>query len=279
MDKAFNFFENRCQLIFHLVIVTHINCDRIGGIVAFLEDCEKNCRVGLKEIWHNVLFQIGGKKFLECSERDVEQDEEMDNNNEKIVFGYERFYEIIIAQSVLGATENETIQRIYKIQEKQQMTIGMLELIQILFMLQFQQEILEYFIPEEWDIGWIESYGESLYWKMNHEVTSETKKFVKFVKYFSKNNKEEKVRTISLVILGVSTKVDFDLNAEYLYTFLIKQLPLWRNYYLSYFLLGNFEKEKIICDICIRSQKLANYEATERGSVVGDYTFLVMLSK
>ena len=40
---------------------------------------------------------------------------EADNDNERIVFGYERFYEIIIAQSVLGATENETIQRIYKI--------------------------------------------------------------------------------------------------------------------------------------------------------------------
>ena len=45
---------------------------------------------------------------------------EADNDNERIVFGYERFYEIIIEQSVLGATENEIIQRIYKIQEKQQ---------------------------------------------------------------------------------------------------------------------------------------------------------------
>lgn len=188
---------------------------------------------------------------------------EADNDNERIVFGYERFYEIIIAQSVLGATENETIQRIYKIQEKQQMTIGTLELIQILFMRQFQHEILEYIIPEEWDIRWIESFGQSLYWRTNQEVTSETKKFVK---YFLKNNKEEKVRTILLAILGVSTKVDFDLNAEYLHTFLIKQPPLWRDYYLSFFLLGNFEKEKIIYDICIRSQKLANYEVTEKGA-------------
>ena len=113
---------------------------------------------------------------------------EADNDNERIVFGYERFYEIIIAQSVLGATENETIQRIYKIQEKQQMTIGTLELIQILFMRQFQHEILEYIIPAEWDIRWIESFGQSLYWRTNQEVTSETKKFVK---YFLKNNKEE----------------------------------------------------------------------------------------
>ena len=61
--KPLTFFENRYELIFDLVIVTHIDCDHIGGIVAFLEDCEKNCRVGLKEIWHNGLFQIGGKKF------------------------------------------------------------------------------------------------------------------------------------------------------------------------------------------------------------------------
>lgn len=30
-------------------------------------------------IWHNGLFQIGGKKFLEYSERDVERDEEILN--------------------------------------------------------------------------------------------------------------------------------------------------------------------------------------------------------
>ena len=77
--KPLTFFGNRYELIFDLVIVTHIDCDHIGGIVAFLEDCEKNCRVGLKEIWHNGLFQIGGKKFLEYSERDVERDEEILN--------------------------------------------------------------------------------------------------------------------------------------------------------------------------------------------------------
>ncbi len=73
---------------------------------------------------------------------------ESDNDDEKIVFGYERFYEIIMAQSVLADTVDETIQRISKVQEKQSMTIVTLELIQILFILQFQQEILEYFAPE-----------------------------------------------------------------------------------------------------------------------------------
>ncbi len=73
--KPLILYENMNELIFDLVIVTHIDCDHIGGIVAFLEDCEKNCRVGLKEIWHNGLFQIEGKKFLEYSEQDVEQDE------------------------------------------------------------------------------------------------------------------------------------------------------------------------------------------------------------
>lgn len=39
------------------------------------------------------------------------------------------------------------------------------------------------------------------------------------------------------------------------------------------FLLGNFEKEKIIYDICIRSQKLANYEVTEKGLSYGRLHF------
>ena len=39
--KPLIFYENMNELIFDLVIVTHIDCDHIGGIVAFLEDCEK----------------------------------------------------------------------------------------------------------------------------------------------------------------------------------------------------------------------------------------------
>lgn len=200
---------------------------------------------------------------------------ESDNDDEKIVFGYERFYEIIMAQSVLADTVDETIQRISKVQEKQAMTIGTLELIQILFMRQFQQEILEYFAPEEWDNRWIESFGQSLYWRTNAEVTYETKSLVEI---FLKNNQEEKVRTILLAVLGSSTKVDFDLNAEYLHTFLMQKPPLWRDYYLSYFLLGNFENEKIVYDICVRSQKLANHEVTKDGAVLWGITLAWLCS-
>lgn len=200
---------------------------------------------------------------------------ESDNDDEKIVFGYERFYEIIMAQSVLADTVDETIQRISKVQEKQSMTIGTLELIQILFIRQFQQEILEYFAPEEWDDRWIESFGQSLYWRTNAEVTYVTKRLVEI---FLKNNQEEKVRIILLAVLGCSTKVDFDLNAEYLHTFLMKKSPLWRDYYLSYFLLGNFENEKIVYDICIRSQKLVNHEVTKDGAVLWGITLAWLCS-
>ncbi len=190
---------------------------------------------------------------------------ESDNDDERIVFGYERFYEIIMAQSVLADTVDETIQRISKVQEKELMTLGTLELIQILFMRQFQQEMLEYFAPEEWNNRWVESFGQSLYWRTNAEVTYVTKRLVEI---FLKNNQEEKVRIILLAVLGCSTKVDFDLNAEYLHTFLMQKSPLWRDYYLSYFLLGNFENEKIVYDICVRSQKLANHEVTKNGAVL-----------
>lgn len=200
---------------------------------------------------------------------------ESDNDDEKIVFGYERFYEIIMAQSVLADTVDETIQRISKVQEKESMTIGTLEVIQILFMRQFHQEILEYFAPEEWDNRWIESFGQSLYWRTNAEVTYVTERLVEI---FLKNTHEEKVRIILLAVLACSTKVDFDLNAEYLHTFLMQKPPLWRDYYLSYFLLGNFENEKIVYDICIRSQKLSNNEVTEDGAVLWGITLAWLCS-
>lgn len=200
---------------------------------------------------------------------------ESDNDDEKIVFGYERFYEIIMAQSLLTNSAEETIQRIRKVQDKQQMTIGTLELIQILFVRQFQQEILEYFAPEEWDNKWVVSFGQSLYWRKNKEVTYVTKRLVEI---FLKNEEEEKVRTILLAVLGISTKVDFDLNADYLHIFLMHKKLLWRDYYLSYFLLGNFENEKIIYDICIRSQKLTNQEVTKDGAVLWGITLAWLCS-
>lgn len=200
---------------------------------------------------------------------------ESDNDDEKIVFGYERFYEIIMAQSVIADTVDETIQRISKVQEKQSMTIGTLELIQILFMRQFQQEILEYFTPEEWDNRWIEAFGQSLYWRTNAEVTYATKRLVEI---FLKSDQEEKTRTILFAVLGISTKVNFDLNAEYLHAFLMQKSPLWRDYYLSYFLLGNFENEKILYDICIRSQELDNNEVTHDGAVLWGITLAWLCS-
>lgn len=65
------------NIIFDLVIVTHIDCDHIGGIIAFLTDCEKSGDVGVKEIWHNGLFQIEGEKFLKPTVQNTEQDEKV----------------------------------------------------------------------------------------------------------------------------------------------------------------------------------------------------------
>ncbi len=69
--------ENKEKVIFDLVIVTHIDCDHIGGVIAFLADCQKNRAIGVKEIWHNGLFQIVGEKFLNHTDQDAERDEKI----------------------------------------------------------------------------------------------------------------------------------------------------------------------------------------------------------
>lgn len=69
--------KGKRNIIFDLVIVTHIDCDHIGGIIAFLTDCEKSGDVGVKEIWHNGLFQIEGEKFLKPTVQNAEQDEKV----------------------------------------------------------------------------------------------------------------------------------------------------------------------------------------------------------
>ncbi len=69
--------EDKRETIFDLVIVTHIDCDHIGGIIAFLEDCEISQGMVVKEIWHNGLFQIVGEKFLNHIDQDAERDEKI----------------------------------------------------------------------------------------------------------------------------------------------------------------------------------------------------------
>ena len=69
--------EDRRKTIFDLVIVTHIDCDHIGGIIALLKDCDNNHGMGVKEIWHNGLFQIVGEKFLKHIDQDAERDEKI----------------------------------------------------------------------------------------------------------------------------------------------------------------------------------------------------------
>ena len=69
--------EDKRETIFDLVIVTHIDRDHIGGIIALLENCKKSQGMGVKEIWHNGLFQIVGEKFLEHTDQNAERDEKI----------------------------------------------------------------------------------------------------------------------------------------------------------------------------------------------------------
>ena len=80
-------------------------------------------------------------------------------------------------------------------------------------------------------------FGQSLYWRTNAEVTYVTKRLVEI---FLKNSHEDKVRTILLAVLGSSTKVDFDLNAEYLHTFLMKKTAVVARLLFKLFSLRKF---------------------------------------
>lgn len=200
---------------------------------------------------------------------------ETDSDDEKIVFGYERFYEIIMAQNILAGTAEETIQNIHQAQKLQQISVGTLEMLHILFMRQFQHEILEYFAPKEWSKELVISFGQSLYWRNNKEVTYVTQRLVDIL---LENKQEEKVRIMLLSVLGVSTKIGFDFNAEYLHIFLRGMQNMYRDYFLSFFLLGSFENEKIIHDICIRSQKLGAHEIPEEGAILWGMTLAWLCS-
>ena len=106
-----------------------------------------------------------------------------------------------MAQNILAGTAEETIQNIHQAQKLQQISVGTLEMLHILFMRQFQHEILEYFAPKEWSKELVISFGQSWYWRNNKEVKNVTQRLVDIL---LENKQEEKVRIMLLSVLGVS---------------------------------------------------------------------------
>ncbi|MCI8529771.1 MAG: hypothetical protein HFH84_19310 [Lachnospiraceae bacterium] len=69
--------KGKTNMFIDLAIVTHIDCDHIGGVIELLLNYTKKQSIGIKEIWHNGLFQITEPKKLVSKYQEVKKDEEI----------------------------------------------------------------------------------------------------------------------------------------------------------------------------------------------------------
>lgn len=63
--KPLVFSESNTNTFLDLVVVSHIDCDHISGIIALLQEGNNKQGIKVKEIWHNGLFQIIAENFSE----------------------------------------------------------------------------------------------------------------------------------------------------------------------------------------------------------------------
>ena len=175
---------------------------------------------------------------------------EADEQEEEITFAYQKFYEYLYAQKYLNA-EIEIIAEAVK---NKKITLGTLEMIQILFMRKTGEELISR-IDENIHGEMVETLMSGLYWRNVNEINEKT---VAEIEKLLVSSSKSDMRCVILGLIAISTKKDCILNACYIHKKLSNMSPYRRDFILSFFLLKQYDQVKIIADTCERAIGLEN---------------------
>lgn len=170
---------------------------------------------------------------------------ETDEKGAKITFAYQKFYEFLYAQKYT----NVDIEIIVKAVEDKKITLGTLEMIQIMFLRNTDKEFISR-IDDKIHGEVVETFMSGLYWRNTNEINEKT--IAEIEKLLSSSN-ESDIRRAILGLLTVSTKNDCAINAYYIHKKLSTMASYRRDYVLSFFLLKQYDQVKIISDTCERA--------------------------
>ena len=170
---------------------------------------------------------------------------EADEQGTKIAFAYQKFYEYLYAQKYM----DKDVKEIIKAVEDKKITVGTLEMIQIMYFRNTKTEFISK-IGNSIHGETVESFMSGLYWRNENEINNKT--IIEIEKLLSSLN-ESDIRRVILGLLAVSTKNNCAVNAQYIHEKLSKMDPYRRDYVLSFFLLKQYVYVKIISDMCERA--------------------------
>lgn len=163
----------------------------------------------------------------------------------EITFAYQKFYEYLYAQKYADIG----IEIIVKAVEDKKITLGTLEMIQIMFLRNTKEEFISR-IGDKIHSEAVETFMSGLYWRNTKEINEKT--ITEVEKLLSSSN-ESDVRRVILGLMAVSTKNDCAINAYYIHEKLRNMNSYRRDYVLSFYLLKQYDQVKIISDICERA--------------------------
>lgn len=170
---------------------------------------------------------------------------EADEKGTEIAFAYQKFYEYLYAQKYANIEAEIIVEAV----EDKKITLGTLEMIQILFMRNTKEEFISR-IDDKIHGEVVETFMSGLYWRNVHEINEKT--IAELEKLLSSSN-ESDIRRVILGLIAVSTKNGCAINAYYIHKKLSNMASYRRDLILSLFLLKQYDQVKIISDTCERA--------------------------
>lgn len=170
---------------------------------------------------------------------------EADEKGVEITFAYQKFYEYLYAQKYLDVEVEIIVEAV----ENKKITLGTLEMIQILFLRNTKEELIAK-IDERIHGEVVETFMSGLYWRNANEINEKT--IAEIEKLLSSSN-ESDMRRVILGLIAIATKKDCAINAYYVHKKLSNMSSYRRDFILSLFLLKQYDQVKIISDTCERA--------------------------
>lgn len=170
---------------------------------------------------------------------------EADEKGTEITFAYQKFYEYLYAQKHVDLEIDEIIRAV----EDKKITLGTLEMIQILYIQKTKEEFISR-VGDRIHSEVIETFMSGLYWRNSNEINEKT--ISEIEKILSSLN-EADMRQVILGLIAISTKCNCAVNAYYIHKKLSSMNPYRKDYILSFFLLKQYDRIKVISDMCERA--------------------------
>lgn len=177
---------------------------------------------------------------------------EANDDGTKIAFSYQKFFEYQYAESYVRKHGTENTERIVQDVLDDKITTGTLEMLQIVFFRNTGKEFIDC-IDERNQEKVVETFMSGLYWRNESIIGADT---IAVIDRLLDSEKITDVKKTMAGLLSVSTKKNIKVNAFYIHEKLCAMNNYDRDFYLSFYLLKQYDDMKTLSDLCERAVRL-----------------------